>query len=81
LMEKWLSINPDTIWKRFAWRTPQEWISELLSSENIDYSKTEIEDFVSRKDEIVIWLLKQWKIELMPFAYETLNYLKRPLQN
>lgn len=75
LKEKWLNINPDIIWKRFAWRTPQEWISELLKSENIVYSEIEIEDFVSRKDEIVIGLLKQWKIELMPFAFETLNYL------
>lgn len=77
LKEKWVYMEPTLIWRRFAWRTPQEWISEVLMKEKINYSKEELENFVSKKDKIIIWLLKKWKIELMPFAYKTLSYLNQ----
>jgi hypothetical protein len=34
-------------------------MAELLSSKNIDYTKEELEDFVSKKDEIIISALMQ----------------------
>ena len=75
LKQLWFIINPETIWVKYAWRSPQEWIPELLISEKIYFNKKDIEFFVSQKDNIVINLLQQWKIELMPYAIETLEYL------
>ncbi|EKE30042.1 MAG: HAD-superfamily hydrolase, subfamily IA, variant 3 [uncultured bacterium (gcode 4)] len=75
LKSKWIDIEPSSIWKKYAWRTPQEWIWELLSEENIAHTKEELEDFVSRKDETVISLLEKWEIELMPHARESLELL------
>ncbi len=27
----WVDINPIQIWLKYAWRSPQEWIKELLT--------------------------------------------------
>lgn len=75
LKGKWLFIDPKEIWVRFAWRTPQEWISEVLLLNKINFHKEELELFVSKKDEIVISMLNEWKIELMPYAFEILELL------
>lgn len=75
IKEKWFNINPLTIWVKYAWRSPQEWIPELLTSENIEFIKKDIDNFVAQKDNIVINLLWEWKIELMPYATEILEYL------
>jgi len=75
LKGKWVYIEPKTIWIKYAWRTPQEWIKEVLLSENIDFSREEIENFVASKDEIIISLLRNWKIDLMPYTFEILKFL------
>lgn len=75
LKEKWVNIEPQDIWMRYAGRTPQEWIPELLTKENIYFTLEEVKNFVSKKDEIIISLLKKWDIELMPHTIETLKYL------
>jgi len=75
LKSKWVTIEPETIWIRYAWRTPKEWISELLSSEKIDFTTQEIEEFVDGKDNIILSLLHTWKIGLIPHTMETLQYL------
>ncbi len=72
---KWYTIIPETIWVKYAWRSPQEWIPELLKSENIFFNQFDIDKFVHNKDNIVIELLQKWKIELMPYALEILQYL------
>ena len=75
LKSKGVAIEPETIWIRYAWRTPKEWISEFLSSEKIDFTQKEVDDFVDGKDTIILSLLNAWKIGLMPHARETLQYL------
>jgi len=75
LKEYWVFIEPKTIGSRFAGRTPQEWISEVLSAEQKEFSWKYLETFVSQKDQIVLNALSKWEIELMPFAHETLQYL------
>ena len=77
LTAKWADIEPQTIGVKYAWRTPQERISEALTSAHIEFTKKELEDFVSKKDEVVISLLHQGKIELMPYAFETLVYFHK----
>lgn len=75
LQKKWVEITPQNIWIRYAWRTPQERITELLTIENKTFTIEEIKNFVLQKDAIIITLLEKWEIELMPYAFETLNYL------
>lgn len=77
LKGKWIYIEPKTIWVKYAGRTPQEWIREVLFSENIDFSREEIENFVASKDEIIISLLRNWKIDLMPHTFEILTFLNK----
>ncbi|MFZ2150844.1 MAG: HAD family phosphatase [Candidatus Absconditicoccaceae bacterium] len=66
---------PEIIGVKYAGRSPQERISELLSSENIDFKKRDIDNFVDNKDNIVIDLLQKGEIQLMPYAVEILQYL------
>lgn len=75
LKSRWCIMIPEIIWVKYAWRSPQERISELLSSENIDFKKRDIDNFVDNKDNIVIDLLQKWEIQLMPYAVEILQYL------
>lgn len=75
LQRKWLFIDPKEIWARFAWRTPQEWIREVLLENQIAFDDIELESFVEYKDTTVISLLKDWKIELMPYALEIMDEL------
>ena len=77
LKTKWVSIEPHLIGVKYAGRTPQEWISEILREKDITFTKEEIEYFVGQKDKIIISLLKKWTIELMPYAYEILKYLHK----
>ena len=77
LQSKWISIAPETIWIKYAWRTPKERISELLSFEKIDFTSEEIQQFVDGKDNIILWLLHSWKIGLISYAMETLQYLSK----
>jgi len=71
----WVEINPEEIWKKYAWRSPQEWIPELLDELSIKYTQNDIESFVDWKDEKVIELLKNWKINLMDWTTEVLKNL------
>ena len=71
----WVEINPEEIWKKYAWRSPQEWIPELLDELSIKYTQNDIESFVDWKDEKVIELLKSWKINLMDWTTEVLKNL------
>lgn len=75
LKQKWIDIAPETIWIHYAWRTPKERISELLLSEKIDFTQEEVGNFVDGKDDIILSLLHSWRIDLMPYAFETLIYL------
>ena len=75
LKSKWCIMDPQIIWVKYAWRSPQERISELLSFENISIDQWDIDNFVHSKDNIVINLLQKWEIELMPYATEILQYL------
>lgn len=75
LKSKWYIMMPDIIWIKYAWRSPKERVPELLSSENIDFQKADIDNFVDSKDNIVIDLLQRWEIQLMPYANEILEYL------
>jgi len=75
LKSKWLIIDPQTIWMKYAWRTPQERITELLSYENFDFTDEEVKNLVFKKDETVLSLLHAWKISLMPHVWEILIYL------
>ena len=75
LQSKWITIPPETIWVKYAWRTPKERISEVLASEKIDFTSEEIQKFVDGKDDIILSLLHTWKITLMPHARETLQVL------
>jgi beta-phosphoglucomutase-like phosphatase (HAD superfamily) len=77
LSKKGVFIEPKLIGATYAWRTPQEWMAEVLSSNNAEFDKDELEDFVASKDSIVIALLKEWKIELMPHAFEILELLHK----
>lgn len=72
---KWIDIDPKTISIKYAWRSPQERIPELLSSNNINFTQQEIEDFVIQKDEKIILLLEKWEIKLITYASEILDYL------
>lgn len=71
----WVSIDPENIWKIFAGRSPQEWISELLKQENVDFLQKDIDIFVDSKDEKVINLLDNWEIELMNSTKKVLETL------
>ena len=75
LKSKGVAIEPETIWIKYAWRTPKERISELLSSEKIDFTQKEVDDFVDGKDAIILSLLHAGKIGLIPYTMETLHYL------
>lgn len=75
IKSKWYNIDPQTIWIKYAWRSPQERISELLNLENISFNQSDIDNFVNNKDSTVIDLLQKWKIELMIYALEILQYL------
>lgn len=75
LKEKGVTIEPQEIWVRYAWRTPEEWIAELLTAESKIFTIEEVKNFVSQKDTTIISLLEKWEIELMPYASETLKYL------
>lgn len=55
----WFCIDPEIIWVKYAWRSPQEWIPELLTSENIHFDQSDIDNFVHNKDSIVIALLQK----------------------
>ena len=71
----WVEVNPEEIWKKYAWRSPQEWIPELLDELSIKYTQKDIESFVDWKDEKVIELLKSGKINLMDWTTEVLKNL------
>jgi beta-phosphoglucomutase-like phosphatase (HAD superfamily) len=75
LQSKGITMKPEIIWITYAWRTPKEWIPELLSSEKVDFTQEEVEKFVDGKDDILLSLLHEWNIDLMPHAFETLMYL------
>ncbi len=77
LKKKWIFIDPQSIGIRYAGRTPQERIWEVLAEKGIDFTQEEIETFVEGKDNIIISLLEKGEIELMPHTYETLQYLQR----
>lgn len=77
LASKWIHIDPVNIWKKYAGRSPIEWIPELLIKSRISFETKDIDDFVHWKDEKVIALLNQWEISLMPFAKETLEKLSK----
>jgi len=77
LKKFWINIEPEQIWLIYAWRSPQEWIPELLAENNVDYTNNDIEHFVDSKDEQVISLLKKWEIKLMDWAYELLDNLHK----
>jgi len=77
LKKFWLNIEPKQIWLIYAWRSPQEWIPELLAENNIDYTNKDIDDFVDSKDEQVISLLKKWDIKLMDWTLELLKNLHK----
>jgi len=47
----------------------------LLSSEKIDFTQKEVDDFVDGKDAIILSLLHAGKIGLIPYTMETLHYL------
>jgi len=71
----WIDIAPENIWKKYAWRSPQEWIPELLIEEWKKFTQNDIDNFVDWKDEKVIELLKSWKINLMDWTTEVLKNL------
>lgn len=75
IKSQWYVITPESIWIKYAWRSPQERIPELLRSENISFVQSDIDNFVHNKDSIVIDLLQKWEIQLMPYAFEILKYL------
>ncbi len=71
----WFSISPQVIWIEYAWRSPQERIPELLKSKDISFNQSDIDNFVDKKDSIVIDLLNKWQIQLISHADEILKYL------
>ncbi len=71
----WINIKPEDIWKKYAWRSPQEWIPELLTENEVNFTQKDIDDFVDWKDEKVIKLLQDWNIELMDWTEEVLRNL------
>jgi len=75
LKMKGVEITPEMIGVKYAWRTPKEWIPEVLQSEHIDFTQEEVNAFVDQKDKIISQLLKEWRILLMPGAFETITYL------
>lgn len=77
LHSKWVNIDPNTIGEKYAGRSPSQRIPEFLKQESIFFEASEIEDFIESKDNKVIELLHTWKIELMPFAEETLKLLSK----
>ncbi len=76
LASKWVYIPPDILGKTYAGRTALEWIAECFMENHIDYEQHEIEDFVHSKDNRVISLLNEGKVELMQGVFEILSELK-----
>lgn len=75
LKKFWVDIKPEEIWFKYAWRTPQEWIKELLKEKNISFTQEDVDTFVDYKDKTVISLLKKWKIQLMDWTLDLLEKL------
>ena len=75
LKEKWAIISPENIWIVYAWRTPKERIPEFLASENIDFIQEEVDRFADGKEHIISSLLHAWKVNLIPYTQEILEYL------
>lgn len=77
LLSKWINVDPIKIWKTYAWRSPSEWIPEILNNEKILFTQEEINNFIESKDEKVVDMLKKWEIVLMPLVEEILNVLSQ----
>lgn len=75
LKKFWIEILAEEIWKKFAWRTPNEWISEILKENNKIFTQEDLDNFVESKDKKVIQLLESWKIKLMDWTELLLNNL------
>ena len=73
----WIDILPEKIWQIYAWRSPQEWIPELLTKKKVNFTQKDIDKFVDYKDEKVVSLLESWKINLMKGVDELLKKLNK----
>ncbi len=72
LITKGIEISAREIEQNYAWRSPIQWIPELLDSKSIPYTMWEIEEFIKKKDEILLDWLRSWNIPFIPWAKEAI---------
>lgn len=76
----WLGaeITTKEVESRFAWRSPREWMWELLEEQWITFTQKHIEGFVDRKNELMRENLYRGSLVLLPHVLRVIEQLNTP---
>lgn len=77
LLKYGVEISPGEISQTYAGRTPRERIAELLASYNVFLTHEELEFFELHKNNQVVLLAKEWKIDLLPGVKQFIEEAKK----